>query len=117
MDCYILQGKTVVPAADLDEWGQWFETTNRVVAQTRVANGVEVSTVFLGRDHAFGGGEPLLFETLIFGGKVNFALLVFMLYLCRLGEVVSSFFVSMRPRWPTSPRQRLDLPTGAHLFP
>jgi len=29
---------------------------------------VSVSTVFLGMDHSFGGG-PLLFETMIFGGK------------------------------------------------
>ncbi len=27
-----------------------------------------VSTVFLGLDHAFGGGPPMLFETMIFGG-------------------------------------------------
>ena len=26
-----------------------------------------VSTFFLGLDHAFGGGPPLLFETMIFG--------------------------------------------------
>ena len=28
-----------------------------------------VSTVFLGLDHAFDGGTPLLFETMIFGGE------------------------------------------------
>ena len=27
-----------------------------------------VSTVFLGLDHSFGGGPPLLFETMIFDG-------------------------------------------------
>jgi hypothetical protein len=30
---------------------------------------VEVSTVFLGLDHAWGGGTPLLFETMTFGGE------------------------------------------------
>jgi hypothetical protein len=32
---------------------------------------VVVSTVFLGLDHSFGGGPPLLWETMIFGGKHN----------------------------------------------
>lgn len=27
-----------------------------------------VSTVYLGLDHAFGGGPPLIYETMIFGG-------------------------------------------------
>ena len=30
---------------------------------------VSVSTVFLGMDHSFGGGSPVLFETMIFGGE------------------------------------------------
>jgi hypothetical protein len=30
--------------------------------------GVQVSTVFLGLDHSFGHGPPLLFETMIFNG-------------------------------------------------
>jgi len=29
---------------------------------------IHVSTVFLGLDHSFGEGPPLLFETMIFGG-------------------------------------------------
>ncbi len=32
---------------------------------------VHVSTVFLGIDHAFLGPSPVLFETMIFGGKYN----------------------------------------------
>lgn len=32
---------------------------------------VEVSTVFLGIDHNFAGGEPILWETMVFGGKHN----------------------------------------------
>ena len=30
---------------------------------------MRVSTVFLGIDYGFGAGEPVLFETMIFGGK------------------------------------------------
>jgi len=44
----------------------------RVVAKTDVAGGSRVSTVFLGVDHRhFGGGPPLLFETMIFGGPLD----------------------------------------------
>lgn len=30
---------------------------------------VKVSTVWLGLDHGWGGGPPLIFETMIFGGE------------------------------------------------
>jgi hypothetical protein len=30
-----------------------------------------VSTVFLGIDHNFGNGPPLLFETMVFGGEYD----------------------------------------------
>lgn len=39
------------------------------VAWTDVAEGVEVSTVWLGIDYSFGRGTPLIYETMIFGGK------------------------------------------------
>lgn len=66
-DKYILDGKTPKPCADLMEWGRWFETANRHVAQETVGD-VRVSTVFLGLNHRIGPGEPLLFETMVFGG-------------------------------------------------
>ena len=34
-------------------------------------NGVDVSTIFLGLDHAWGNGPPLLFETMVFGGALD----------------------------------------------
>lgn len=33
-----------------------------------------VSTVFLGMDHAFGFGPPVLWETMVFGGKLDKAM-------------------------------------------
>jgi hypothetical protein len=45
-------------------WGD--DNANRRVAFTVVAPGVEVSTVFLGLDHSFGDGPPVLFETMVF---------------------------------------------------
>jgi hypothetical protein len=38
------------------------------VALTTVGK-VDISTVFLGLDHNFFGGKPLLFETMVFGGE------------------------------------------------
>jgi hypothetical protein len=66
-DKYILEGKTPKPAS-LDEWARWYQTAERHVAMSE-QEGVKVSTVFLGLDHSFGRGEPLLFETMIFGGE------------------------------------------------
>ncbi len=66
---YILEGKEPKPIEDVLEWGRWFEKANRHVAATKLPNNIQVSTVFLGLDHSFGRGIPILFETMIFGGK------------------------------------------------
>lgn len=54
--------------ADLMEWAEWFETADRKVAHTKIGD-VNISTVFLWLDHNSWQGEPLLFETMIFGGE------------------------------------------------
>jgi len=65
---YILRDREPV-AVDLLEWARWFDDLkNRVVQLDEIRPGVRVSTVFLGIDHAFGRGRPLLFETMVFGG-------------------------------------------------
>lgn len=61
---YMLVDKTPVPCLDLLEW---FENFDNSVAKTQVGN-ILVSTVFLGIDHRFGEGRPLLFETMTFDG-------------------------------------------------
>jgi hypothetical protein len=56
---------------DLMTWAKWFEDkTNpgRITKQTYIGN-VFVSTVFLGIDHNFGEGKPLLWETMMFNSK------------------------------------------------
>lgn len=64
---YILEGTTLVAVQDALEWAYWFETAERRVALTILADGIEVSTVFLGLDHNFcGTGPPVLFETMVF---------------------------------------------------
>jgi hypothetical protein len=66
---YILgdDGEPVGPV-DILVWAEWYETHDRFIAKTKVGDAL-VSTVFLGIDHAFGGGPPLLFETMVFGGE------------------------------------------------
>lgn len=64
---YRLNNREPVPIYNFMEWAEWFETADRVVWQTQ-HNECEVSTVFLGLDHQYGSGPPLLFETLVFGG-------------------------------------------------
>lgn len=63
---YVLDGHIAVECNDPLNWAKFFEINKRRVALT---NGfkVRVSTVFLGIDHSFGFGPPLLFETMVFG--------------------------------------------------
>ena len=85
IDKYILDGHKPVQCDDSMRWAEWFETADRHVAKTDIGvmvflvwlgklfrtkrfEPVKVSTVFLGLDHRFGDGPPLLFETMIFGG-------------------------------------------------
>lgn len=67
---YVLDGQTPVPEPDLLKWGQWMQTDARIVGQTEIVPGeITISTVFLGFDHKpFSKGNPLFFETMIFGG-------------------------------------------------
>ena len=64
---YILKDKKIVKTNDINVWGKFFESKDRIVKQETLSNGLRVSTVFLGIDHNFGEGEPLLFESMVFG--------------------------------------------------
>ena len=51
-------------------WGRLFEdgypNGNRIIGKTSIGNRWLVSTVWLGLDHSFGHGPPLIFETMVF---------------------------------------------------
>lgn len=69
---YILnaQGEPVLERNFL-RWALWFERAARHVGEEMVGSSW-VSTVFLGLDQRFGGnGPPILWETMVFGGKLN----------------------------------------------
>jgi len=40
------------------------------VASTEIGTEIWVSTVWIGIDHAFGRGRPMIFETMVFGGPM-----------------------------------------------
>lgn len=63
----LLPGQPATPVpADVLVWGRWFEDRDkeRVVGSTRY-RGYWVSTVFLGLDQGWGGGQPILWETMV----------------------------------------------------
>ena len=62
-DFYDMDGKPMT----LQEWAKAFKDPRRI-GKTNVGD-AEVSTVWLGSDHQFGDGPPLIFETMIFGGS------------------------------------------------
>ena len=66
---YILddQGEPV-PCEDLLTWSRWLEQSEGRQVSRDYLGAVMVSTVFLGLDHGWGGGAPVLWETMIFGG-------------------------------------------------
>jgi hypothetical protein len=60
---YNVEGEPI----SVDEWGRLMENREyQVVRQTRLADGSLVSTVWLGLDHNWGDGQPLIFETMVF---------------------------------------------------
>jgi len=76
MEHYVLEGEIFRKARSYSEWLLHMEMFDkyRRIAQTYYArDSIRVSTVFLGIDHNFGAGLPLLFESMIFinGGPLQ----------------------------------------------
>ena len=53
------------PYPDVSAWAIDFEYMDRQVGRTILKDGTIISTVYLGLDHSFGLGEPLIFETMV----------------------------------------------------
>jgi hypothetical protein len=76
---YYLNADHSVEKCSIEKWADQMEGRNgapsRIIKQDKVKgpDGTEntVSTVFLGLNHAFGYGVPILFETMIFGGPLD----------------------------------------------
>ena len=65
LDPEIGNGQVPVPCDDFMVWAEWMTCCDRKVARDRVGT-IYLSTIFLGLDHQFGEGPPILFETMAF---------------------------------------------------
>lgn len=65
---YYKRDGTPYPSGEkgLYEWANDFENPNRVIGRTSLWWGGYVSTVWLGLDHSWLGGPPLIFESMCF---------------------------------------------------
>src|SRR5271170_7396410 len=66
MTHYYLNDDHTFRPCSLMEWANQFETMDRHIGDDHVSDNAHVSTVWLGTNHNFFGGKPLLFETMIF---------------------------------------------------
>lgn len=68
---YYLDGDNLpVKCACADDMSKVEDSKSRTHLRTETPHGT-VSTVFLGLDHAFNDAPPVLWETLVFGGKFD----------------------------------------------
>lgn len=60
-----------VAEPSLFKWAMWMEAADLRVAE-HISGSIRVSTVFFGLDYNLGAtGEPLLWETMVFGGRCD----------------------------------------------
>lgn len=59
-----------VECEDLTKWGRWMQTADRKVAFDTFGP-TRISTVFLGLDHSWDDGPPVLWETMVFNGPLD----------------------------------------------
>lgn len=58
---------------DLIEWARLIEDKDyKVIKQETLPNGKWVSTIWLGLNHVFDDGPPLIFETMVFPAKGDY---------------------------------------------
>jgi hypothetical protein len=58
----------------LEQWVKAYEgLTKKAVASTLLPDGTWISTVWLGINHQYGEGPPLIFETMVFPGQGQLA--------------------------------------------
>jgi hypothetical protein len=69
---YDIDARGEVKPCDLWCWAFMFEFQHkwRVLQQTPIGLAM-ISTVFLGTDHSWGMGRPILYESMIFGGPMD----------------------------------------------
>ena len=71
---WIFKDGLAIPEPDLMIWACWMEDERSKLQHRDKVLGIRISTVFLGLDHSFGIGEPVLWETMIFDDDAGTAL-------------------------------------------
>ena len=70
---YILKNKEIIPVDSVITWAEEFQKQSSIIKQnnfrTILGKSIFVSTVFIGINTSLNDEKPLLFETMIFGGK------------------------------------------------
>ena len=67
---YNKKGETIT----MMEWANLLENKDyKIIKQEELSNGKWVSTVWLGLNHNFGTGKPLIFETMVFPNEGDFS--------------------------------------------
>jgi hypothetical protein len=56
-------------AIGMRQWGELWESDARFIGHTELPGGCWVSTVWLGIDHGFGTGPPVIFESMVFASR------------------------------------------------
>ena len=59
------------PEGDLLAWAQWMGTGDNQILKREQVGRVRVSTIFRGLSHGLDDTEPVLWETMVFGGKLD----------------------------------------------
>jgi hypothetical protein len=67
---FILIDKKPGQVFTIQKYADWEKTANTNVAFTQLVGGIKISTEFTGLDFNW-SATPLLFETMIFGGKMT----------------------------------------------
>jgi len=68
-DHYILENEQIKKVDESFDFYKWFSEADRKISEDKIRKAT-ISTVFLGLDHGF-GGKLLLFETAVFGEKLE----------------------------------------------
>lgn len=72
MGLFYKRDGTPYPNDDSILWAKDYKRLNyRIIKQDRLFNGYFISTVWLGINHNFGFGPPLIFETMVFDDRGN----------------------------------------------
>ena len=67
---YTLHDGEIIHEPDILVWANWMTETNRTMYFMQ-RSGVQIITTFLGCAVNFRDGNPLLFETMVFGGELD----------------------------------------------